>query len=161
MSQVFVGYDTYSIEGVNEEFIHFIFDVTLGSASLRFSEDSPGSANKLMESEVGLILADNAKMRSLNQRYRGKDRPTNVLSFTNQEIAGGAQVESDEHYLGDIYIGVTVLADESKELKISEKERFAQLFVHGLLHLLGWDHEKPAEAVEMEALEDKIVQLVV
>jgi len=53
------------------------------------------------------------------------------------------------------------LSDEAKKLQISEKERFAQLFVHGLLHLLGWDHEKSAERKEMEALEDKIVQLTI
>jgi len=149
MSKVFVGYDTYSIEGVDEEFIRFVFDVTLGSI------------NGEMKSEVGLILADNAKMRSLNRRYRGKDKPTNVLSFTNQEIAGGVQVEPDKNYLGDIYVGTIVLSDEAKKLQISEKERFAQLFVHGLLHLLGWDHEKSAERKEMEALEDKIVQLTI
>lgn len=149
MSKVFVGYDTYSIEGVDEEFIRFIFDVTLSAV------------NKKIASEVGLVLADNVKMRSLNRRYRGKDKPTNVLSFANQEIAGSPEVESDENYLGDIYISTAILSDEAKELRISEKERFAQLFVHGLLHLLGWDHEKPAERKEMEALEDKIVQLVI
>jgi len=149
MSQVFIGYDAYGIAGVDDEFIRFIFDTTLGLT------------NTSLNSEVGLILSDNAKMQQLNQRYRGKDTATNVLSFTNQDMADGGQVETDKNYLGDIYIGYFVLVNEAKDLKISEQERFAQLFVHGLLHLLGFDHETAAEAKVMEALEDQIVQLVV
>jgi len=149
MSQVFIGYGKYGIAGVDDEFIRFIFDVTLGST------------NQLMDSEVGVILADSAEMQKLNQRYRGKDQPTNVLSFTNQDIVGSpAHTTEDPNYLGDIYVGYEVLIEEAKNLKVSEQERFAQLFVHGLLHLLGFDHEKADETAEMEALEDKIVQLV-
>lgn len=148
MSQVFVGYDTYSIEGVDEEFVRFIFDVTLGSTTQK------------MNSEVGLVLAGDDVMRQLNRRYRGKDNSTNVLSFTNQEMINGVQVEPDCQYLGDIYISPEILVKEAQQLKISEKERFAQLFVHGILHLLDFDHASPAEGVKMEELEDKIVQLV-
>lgn len=149
MSQVFVGYDTYNVEGVDEELIRFIFDVTLGSTTQK------------MDSEVGLILTGNDVMQQLNWRYRGKDNSTNVLSFTNQEMINGVQVEPDRQYLGDVYISPEVLTGEAQKLKISEKERFAQLFVHGLLHLLGFDHENPVEAVKMETLEDRIVQLVI
>ena len=160
MSQVFIGYDGYGIDGVDDEFIRFIFDVTLSSASLCFSEASPGSASKKMDSEVGLVLANDDKMKALNQRYRGKDKSTNVLSFENKEIAGANQAEPDENYLGDIYIGCETLVREAKDLHISEKERFAQLFIHGILHLLGFDHEQPIDIEEMENLEDRIVQLV-
>jgi len=148
MSQVFIGYDGYGIDGVDDEFIRFIFDVTLGSTS------------KKMDSEVGLVLANDDKMKSLNQRYCGKDKSTNVLSFENKEIAGVNQAEPDKNYLGDIYIGCGTLAQEAKNLKISEKERFAQLFIHGILHLFGFDHEQPDDREEMENLEDRIVQLV-
>ncbi|MFA5967569.1 MAG: rRNA maturation RNase YbeY [Patescibacteria group bacterium] len=148
MSQVFIGYDGYGIEGVDDEFIRFIFDVVLGSA------------NKSLDSEAGLILANDDKMKSLNQRYRGKDKSTNVLSFENKDIVGVTQAQSDKNYLGDVYISCETLAQEAKGLRISDKERFAQLFVHGLLHLLGFDHEQSADAKEMESLEDRIVQLV-
>lgn len=148
MSQVFIGYGVYGINGVDDEFIRFIFDVTLGST------------NQAMGSEVGLVLTDNTQMQKLNSRYRGKDKATNVLSFHNQEMEDGVQMEPDKNYLGDIFIGYEVLVIEAKDLKISEKERFAQLFVHGLLHLLGFDHEKVDEVTEMETLEDKIVQMV-
>ncbi len=148
MSRVFVGYDQHSIEGVDEEFVRFIFDLTIGST------------NKKMDSEVGLIIAGDEEIQKLNHRYRGKNQPTNVLSFANQEMAEGVQPEPDARYLGDIYIGYSCLAREAQDLKISKRERFAQLFVHGLLHLLGFDHENPTEAVKMEELEDHIVQLV-
>ena len=150
MSQVFIGYDTYNMEGVDDELIRFIFDVTLGLTT------------KKMDSEVGLILSKSDQMQQLNQRYLGHDRPTNVLSFTDQAISGEKHLATtDANYLGDIYIGVEVLEKEAQELKISEKERFVQLFVHGLLHLLGWDHVTSVQAAEMEELEDQIVQLVV
>ena len=148
MSQVFIGYGAYGIDGVDEEFIRFIFDVTLGATT------------KKMESEVGVIIADNEQMTKLNCRFRGKNKTTNVLSFTNTEMAGCYEMESDKDYLGDIYISYPMLLEEAKGLKISIKERFAQLLVHGLLHLLGFDHETTKEASEMEALEDRIVQLV-
>jgi len=148
MSRVFVGYGRYGIEGVDEEFVRFIFDITLSSTT------------KKMDSEVGLIIAGDEEIQKLNHRYRGKNQPTNVLSFTNQEMAESVQPEPDAHYLGDICIGYSQLAKEAKDLCVSEKERFAQLFVHGLLHLSGFDHENPTEAVKMEELEDHIVQLV-
>ena len=149
MSQVFIGYGAYGINGVDDEFIRFIFAVTLGCTS------------KKMDSEAGLILYDDASMQHLNHRYRGKNSPTNVLSFTNTELAGTVQGESDANYLGDIYISYAILVAEAASLQISEKDRFAQLFVHGLLHLLGYDHEQPAEMVAMEALEDQIIQLAI
>jgi len=147
MSQVFLGLDAYSIAGVDEEFIRFIFDVTLGSTTQE------------MNSEVGLILASNEIMQKLNRQYRGKDQPTNVLSFNNKEMIS-AQMEPDAEYLGDVYVGCDILAKEAQALHISEKERFAQLFVHGLLHLLDFDHATAPETAAMETLEDKIIQLV-
>lgn len=142
-----MGYGRYSIKEVDEEFVRFIFDITLGST------------NKKMDSEVGLIIAGDEEIQKLNHRYRGKNQPTNVLSFTNQEMAESVQPEPDAHYLGDIYVGYSCLTKEAQDLKISKRERFTQLFVHGLLHLLGFDHENPTEAVKMEELEDHIVQL--
>ncbi|MFH0912105.1 MAG: rRNA maturation RNase YbeY [Patescibacteria group bacterium] len=150
MSRVFIGYGNYGIDGVDEEFIRFIFDITLGSTQ------------KTLDSEAGVIIADEEQIAKLNHRYRGKDQSTNVLSFTNTEMKGSYPTESDDNYLGDVYICHPILQREAEELKVSEKERFAQLFVHGLLHLLGFDHEDTvaAKAKEMEVLEDRIVQLV-
>lgn len=147
MPHVFVAYDDYAIEGVDEEFIQFVFDVALSLA------------DKSAESEMGLIITTSPRMKDLNYKYRGKNKTTNVLSFVSSEIAkdfidGG----EDKNYLGDVYISQTELIKEAKELKIVPKERFVQLFVHGILHLLGFDHEKTTRgALAMEKLEDRIV----
>ena len=147
MSQVFIGYDTYGIEGVDEEFIHFVFDMTLAHAAGDHS------------AEVGLVVTSDEQIRSLNHRYRGKDKPTNVLSFANDEIKDFVSVDSkaDKNYLGDIYISYPTLMREAHDLHETSRERFVQLFVHGVLHLLGLDHEDMADASVMEQLEDKIV----
>lgn len=148
MSQVYIGYGQFGIEGVDEEFIRFIFDVTLGLVTQK------------NDSEIGVILTTDEQIQKMNQRYRGKDTTTNVLSFSNSDIPDLNGNETDTNYLGDIYICYSVLIDEAKKLNISSKDRFAQLFVHGLLHLLGFDHETDSDAKKMEDLEDKIVQLV-
>jgi probable rRNA maturation factor len=150
MSQVFVGYDTYGVEGVDETFIHFIFDMALAHTA------SP------INSEVGLVVTTDDQMRSLNHRYRGKDRPTNVLSFANDEIPDFVSADSKEgkDYLGDIYISYPTLMREAHDLRITSRERFAQLFVHGILHLLGFDHEDKQDAAVMEQMEDKIVGVI-
>lgn len=147
MSQVFLGYDTYGIEGVDESFIHFIFDMALAHAA--------GDQN----SEVGLIVTSDEQMRNLNHRYCGKDKSTNVLSFANDEIKDFVSVGSpaDKNYLGDIYISYPTLVREAHNRKVSSRERFAQLFVHGILHLLGFDHKNTSDAAIMERLEDKII----
>ena len=150
MSQVFIGYDTYGIEGVDEAFIHFIFDMALAHTA------SP------INSEVGLVVTTDDQMRSLNHRYRGKDRPTNVLSFANDEIPDFVSADGKEgkDYLGDIYISYPTLMREAHDLHETSRERFIQLFVHGILHLLGFDHEDKQDAAVMEQMEDKIVGVI-
>ncbi|MEA1909683.1 MAG: rRNA maturation RNase YbeY [Patescibacteria group bacterium] len=150
MSQVFIGYDNHGIDGVDDDCIRFIFDVVLGSLK------------RDMNLEVGLVIADEKKMQDLNKKYCGKDKPTNVLSFTNSEIpdlADNPELQ-DKNYLGDVYICYQILLDEAKTMKISNRERFSQLFVHGLLHLNGFDHEDPSETKKMEEMEDKICELI-
>ncbi|MBN2585101.1 rRNA maturation RNase YbeY [Patescibacteria group bacterium] len=151
MSQVFIGYDTYGIEGVDESFIHFIFDMTLAQVA--------GDQN----SEVGLVVTSDEQMRSLNHRYRDKDRSTNVLSFANDEIKDFVSTENslDKNYLGDVYISYPTLMREAHDLHETSRERFAQLFIHGVLHLLGFDHEDKADAEVMEQLEDKILATII
>jgi probable rRNA maturation factor len=150
MSKVFVAYDDYAITGVDDEFIHFVFDMALSLADR--SEDS----------EMGLIITDSSRIKDLNHRYRGKNKATNVLSFVSSEIAKDfIEAVEDENYLGDVYISSPELTKEASELKITPKDRFVQLCVHGILHLLGFDHEKDTKAaLAMEELEDRIVGTV-
>jgi probable rRNA maturation factor len=102
--------------------------------------------------EVSVRVVGAARSRSLNARYRGKDRPTNVLSFPG---AGG--MPDGRCFLGELVICAPVVAREARAQGKSAEAHWAHLTVHGVLHLLGFDHERPAEAAKMEAREVQIL----
>lgn len=94
-------------------------------------------------------------MRSLNCAFRGKDKPTNVLSFPAGDVAG---LPADAPLpLGDIVICAGVVGAEAAAQGKTEDDHWAHMLVHGTLHLLGFDHETDAEAADMEALETRIL----
>lgn len=99
---------------------------------------------------VALLLADDAELRALNARFRGKDAPTNVLSFPS----------GDADPLGDIAIAFETVAREAAEKSVIFADHLAHLIVHGLLHLAGHDHEGDADAARMEALEVDILDAI-
>jgi len=105
-------------------------------------------------SELSIVLTDDAAVRTLNRRWRGKNRPTNVLSFPAGDA--GPQRGRPRH-LGDIVIAYETTAREA----IGESKPFAHhlahLTIHGFLHLLGYDHDKNDEAEKMERLERTIL----
>lgn len=103
--------------------------------------------------EAGVVLGDDALLRSLNATYRGKDAPTNVLSFPFQAPPGAAP----GRYLGDIVLAAETIAREAAEQHVSLDHHLQHLVVHGLLHLLGYEHETDAEADDMEGLEIEIL----
>jgi probable rRNA maturation factor len=96
---------------------------------------------------IAIALGDDALLQELNLRYRGRDKPTNVLSFE----AGAAD------RLGDIALSLQTLKAEAQEQGKTLKAHFQHLVVHGTLHLLGFDHEKPGAAQKMEKLEREIL----
>lgn len=102
-----------------------------------------------------------AEVQELNATYRGKDKPTNVLTFPFEEPdlpeEAEAEVESEGVYLGDLVICVDVLRKEAQEQQKTYIEHAAHLIVHGCLHLLGYDHITDEEAQEMEGLEVEIL----
>lgn len=101
-------------------------------------------------SEVSVVFSDDGRVRELNAAWRGKDRPTNVLSFP---ASGTGRGEALPPMLGDIVLAFeTVTAEARLEGKPLE-HHISHLVLHGLLHLLGHDHEQEAEAEDMEALE--------
>jgi probable rRNA maturation factor len=106
--------------------------------------------------EVSLVFADDAEQRALNHRYRGKDRATNVLSFPNMDD-DGPQAGDLPRLLGDVVLARETVAREAREQGKSFADHTVHLLVHGMLHLLGYDHEAPDDAVEMEALETTIL----
>ena len=94
-----------------------------------------------------ILLAGDKKLRALNHNFRGKDKPTNVLSFPGH--AG---------YAGDIAIAYGVTSKEAKAGAKAFADHAAHLVVHGVLHLAGYDHERPRDAKVMEPLEVKILK---
>ena len=93
-----------------------------------------------------------ARSRSLNARYRQKDRPTNVLSF-----GGAGQGPDGSHYLGELVICAPVVAREARAQGKSAEAHWAHMTVHGVLHLRGFDHERRVEARKMATREIQIL----
>lgn len=105
-----------------------------------------------------------AESRRLNRTWRGKDKPTNVLSFPAEPLAADRrpltrlhETAFDDHPLGDLAICAPVVAREAKEQGKSAQAHWAHMVVHGVLHLLGYDHENDRDANIMESLETKIL----
>jgi probable rRNA maturation factor len=110
--------------------------------------------------EISLVFTDDAEQRALNRDYRQRDQATNVLSFPNMDDPGGTggPAAADlPQLLGDVVLARETVAREAVEQGKSLQDHTAHLLVHGLLHLLGYDHEDSAEAEEMEALETGIL----
>jgi probable rRNA maturation factor len=106
------------------------------------------------EAEVSIVLGDDALVRRLNAAYRGQDKATNVLSFPGDDETGP---QSAPRLLGDIVLAYETVAREAREQGKTMPDHAAHLCVHGLLHLLGHDHEDDGDAAAMEALETAIV----
>ena len=103
--------------------------------------------------ELSLRLTGDEEVRQLNAAWRGKDKPTNVLSFPMAEADELEQGDGPELMLGDIVLARGVCAAEAREKSIALEEHAAHLIVHGTLHLLGYDHDEDGEAADMEARE--------
>jgi probable rRNA maturation factor len=106
-----------------------------------------------------VVLASDAVVRRLNRTYRGKDRATNVLSFPFQRPPGAGPME-DGAYLGDVVLAAETVAGEAAERGIEPGHHLQHLVIHGLLHLLGRDHQTDAEAEAMERLEAEILGMI-
>lgn len=104
-------------------------------------------------SEACVALSSDAAVQVLNATYRGKDKPTNVLSFPAPE---GGQTGQPE-FLGDVVLALETVIREARDREILFEHHFQHLTLHGLLHLMGYDHETEAEAGEMEAIETAVL----
>ena len=113
---------------------------------------------------VSLVLADDEEVHALNQQWRAKDKPTNVLSFpmlSRDEVLAAAANADAPGMLGDMILAHGVCAREAADKGIAVEAHAAHLMVHGLLHLAGYDHETGEDdAAEMEALETKALALM-
>jgi probable rRNA maturation factor len=101
-------------------------------------------------SELSIVFSDDAHIRTLNAGWRGKDKATNVLSFPAFPFPKGGKLPP---MLGDIVLAAETVAHEATLEEKPFENHITHLVIHGLLHLLGYDHETDAEAEEMEAIE--------
>ncbi len=109
-------------------------------------------ASASWRAQVNLVFITDTKMRRLNHEYRGKDKPTDVLSFNIDDP------KSSSATFGEVYISAQTAARQAKELGHSLSEEFLRLACHGFMHLFGYDHQADREAVKMEALERKYLK---
>ena len=105
--------------------------------------------------EISVTLTGNEQVRALNAKWRGKDKPTNVLSFpmVDELDLTRANIADRELLLGDIVLARGVCLNEAVEKGVSFENHAAHLLVHGTLHLLGYDHQDERDAADMEARE--------
>ena len=101
---------------------------------------------------LSVRIVGRAGSRKLNARYRHKDKPTNVLSF-----AGAGESPDGRYFLGELVICAPVVAQEAKVQDKTLKAHWAHMTIHGVLHLLGLDHEWPKEAAKMASRETQIL----
>lgn len=115
----------------------------------------PQLARSARPIELSVRLTGNEEVRALNAEWRGKDKPTNVLSFPmiGEAELRQANVAGPELLLGDIILARGVCETEAADKGVTVEEHATHLFVHGTLHLLGYDHHDDAEAADMESRE--------
>lgn len=118
-------------------------------AAIYDEEDGPA--------ELSVVLADDALVHRLNREYRGKDKPTNVLSFALTEADEPEPQDGVPILLGDVILAFETVQREAAEQGKAPVDHMTHLVVHGVLHLLGYDHETDDEAEEMEALETRLL----
>jgi probable rRNA maturation factor len=109
--------------------------------------------------EACLLLSDNERIRALNNTFRGRDEPTNVLSFPSVEpdVLAAVGADGSPSALGDIVIALETASAEAALESKPLADHLRHLVVHGTLHLLGYDHATAGEAAEMEALEVRVL----
>ena len=114
--------------------------------------------------EMSLVFTDSETMRKLNQEYRGINEPTDVLAFymlpQHEADADFVSPPDDITHLGEVIISYPKAVEQAKEQGHSVERELALLIIHGMLHLLGYDHEKPDEEARMRAREKELLKKV-
>ena len=109
------------------------------------------------DAELSIVITTDAEMRSLNQQYRGVDAATDVLSFAAEPLPPEIAAEEDENYLGDLILAYAYTLNHALQRNVAPQDEFALLIVHGILHLLGHDHDSQAAQQKMWAKQRKLL----
>lgn len=116
------------------------------------------SYKKVDDIHINIILTDNNAIQKVNESWRGKDNPTDVISFAYREEPFPSPCTSPEE-LGDIYISLEKALEQSANFGVSLEDEMKRLLVHGILHLLGYDHERsPEDKKIMESAESDVLE---
>lgn len=107
--------------------------------------------------ELGIVVAGDRTLRALNRRYRRRDAPTDVLSFALEADGGFVIPPGRARQLGEIVISYQTAARQARAAGHTVHDELAHLLVHGLLHLIGYDHERPRQAKLMRAREEALL----
>ena|SRR3989338_8961356 len=126
-----------------------------------------GIAKKVLKGEnrnrekVSLVFVGKKEMQKLNKKFRGKNKPTDVLSFSAQGGPASGWDFKKNNYLGEIVICPEIVKENAEKFGVDFKKEIIKVFVHGVFHLLGYDHEKSEkEAKEMESKEEKYLSML-
>ena len=106
------------------------------------------------DTNINFILANDALLKKLNTKFLNKKKPTNVLSFPNENFS-----KNHDGFLGEVFLSYETCKKEAKKFKINFKDRIGHLVVHGILHLLGYDHKTKVAEKKMVRMESKILNL--
>jgi len=128
------------------------------SSLLRHWAEAAWQGDETIEPVLSLRIVSAAESQQLNRDYRGKNKPTNVLSFPMQLESEFEAFSMSELMLGDLAICAEVVAQEAKQQQKTTQAHWAHMVVHGMLHLQGFDHIEDDEAQIMETLETQILQ---
>ena len=105
-----------------------------------------------------ILLTNSSQMKKLNKKFRNKNKPTDVLSFPNFEKKNLRLIKQKNFYIGDIAISYEII--KSRSLKDNFQSEFDKVWVHGLLHLVGFDHIKNKDYFKMKKIEKRILNLI-
>ena len=122
--------------------------------SLLFKAITKEESHARLSGRINLVFTTDQRMRRLNRQFLSRDKTTDVLSFNLDD-----QTEVD-HIFGEIYISVPTAKRQAKQYRTTLTDEFLRLACHGLLHLLGYDHDKAGDAKTMKAREDYYVEKV-
>lgn len=136
--------------------LHFEIPIQEEFQELVSAAETALSYTGALPGDLTLILTDEKRIHSLNREFRGINMPTDVLSFTN----GTKDVDTGRLYFGEVFITVPIAAEQAAQYEHTLISELTLLTVHGVLHLLGHDHDDVGEGENMWSLQDEILRLL-
>lgn len=137
--------------------VHSEGEWSIDETSLRQAAMGTLIHQKILSGEIAVVISDDEALQALNRRYRDVDRPTDVLAFSNEVRGPFVGAAGQPRYLGDVIISYPRAAEQAAEAGHSVQAELLLLVVHGVLHLLGYDDQEPAERARMWEVQEAIL----